>query len=147
MLPDFQKVPDLGIVYQPAMLKTNIVTMPDITNFVKVDATGNSDNGEYAATNALKIKKENIEKINNLNNQLFTTLPIIYTTKSVFTNTNTNILRNTLPPNPDDSKQPISYFCGLTYTTINCNKPCPSGLDIECGTETCFYTNEYCKLP
>jgi hypothetical protein len=146
MMSDFQKVSNIGIVYQPSMLKTTMTTMQDITNFIKVDATGNSDNGEYAATNALKTKNINIEKINNLNNQLFTTLPIIYTTKSAFTNTNTNI-RNTLPPNPDDLKQDISYFCGLTYNTINCNKPCPTGLDIECGTETCFYTNEFCKMP
>ena len=147
LMPDFQQVSELGIVYQPAMLKSSITTMPDITNFIKVDGNGKTDDGEYAATIALNTKKANIEKITNLNNQRFTTSPVTYTTQSVFTNINTVPLQNTLPPNPDDSMQPNSYFCGLTYNTINCGKPCPSGLDIDCGTETCFNTNEYCKTP
>ena len=149
LMPDFQEVSKLGIVYQPAMLKSSISTMPDITNFIKVDGNGNTDDGKYAATNALKIKNANIEKITNLNNQRFanlpTTFPIAVTTNSFFTNTIP--LQNTLPPNPDDSLQKNSYFCGETYNTINCNKPCPSGLDFECIPDTCFYTNEYCKTP
>jgi hypothetical protein len=146
-MPDFQQVSKLGIVYQPAMVKSSITTMPDITNFIKVDGNENIDDGEYAAINAIKIKKANIEKITNLNNQLFTTLPNTYTTQSVFTNINTAPLQNTLSPNPDDSIQSNSYFCGVTYETINCGKPCPSGLDTDCGTETCFNTNDYCKTP
>ena len=147
-----------GLIYQPAMIKQNITTMYDITNFLKVDGNGNKDNGVFTATFASKIKEENILKIKNLflldKNIYTTTMPptstITSTTPILSENTTPSPFTEednvTLPPNPDDLPQmPNLNFCGQTYETINCAKPCPSGLDDECGVvDHCFSTSNVC---
>jgi hypothetical protein len=135
---DFAEASRLGFVYQPAMIKSNITTMEDPTNFLKIDANGNKDDGVYAATFAVRSKKENINLITSLSS------PVNIPTTTVIYQPTQNIQpqdTNTLPPNPDDLPQTLpSNFCGQTYDTIDCNKPCPSGMDIECNIGTCFST-------
>ena len=40
----------------------------------------------------------------------------------------------------------MNYYCGASYSTIDCNMRCSSGLDIECANPTykCFQTIDYC---
>ena len=123
-----------GYLYQPGMIKTNITTMYDVTNFLKVNIIdGTKDKGIYAATAASKLKIDNLRIITDK-------LPTIEpsTTSSVPTLTgsiSTSPITNTLAPNPDDN---IKY-CGQTYENIDCNKQCNMGLDFECAdTEICF---------
>ena len=139
---DFATASRLGFVYQPAMIKSNITTMEDPTNFLKIDANGKNDDGVYASTFALRSKQENINLITSLSPSInVPTTTIIYQPTTV--NPNIPIDTNTLPPNPDDSPQTLpSNFCGQTYNTIDCNRPCPSGMDIECNIGTCFSTTK-----
>jgi hypothetical protein len=142
----FQEAKLRGFVYQPAMIKTTITTMQDATNFIKVDRNGNKDKGVYASNIALKLKNDNIDRIRNSlqqNNSPTTQVP----TYQYTTNNNIPSSESTLPPNPDDYQ---SYnFCGQTYETIDCNKPCNMGLDIECAElETCYFmTTNKCLIP
>jgi hypothetical protein len=128
------------------MIKTTITTMQDATNFIKVDRNGNKDKGVYASNIALKLKNDNIDRIRNSlqqNNSPTTQVP----TYQYTTNNNIPSSESTLPPNPDDYQ---SYnFCGQTYETIDCNKPCNMGLDIECAElETCYFmTTNKCLIP
>jgi hypothetical protein len=142
-----------GFIYQPAMIKQYITTMYDITNFLKVDGNGNKDNGVFASLSAIKTKKENILKIKNLflpdKYQYTTTIPSNIPTTAILnentTPTSTSDNNVTLPPNPDDLPQiPNLNFCGQTYETVSCNKPCPSGLDNECDMDYCFSTSNVC---
>eukprot|EP00931_Biecheleriopsis_adriatica_P017994 TRINITY_DN1271_c0_g1_i7.p1 TRINITY_DN1271_c0_g1~~TRINITY_DN1271_c0_g1_i7.p1 ORF type:complete len:691 (+),score=73.76 TRINITY_DN1271_c0_g1_i7:188-2260(+) len=50
--PFFHDAAPYGIIYQPAMEKTTLITMPDSTQFKKRDAEGRPDDGTYAATKA-----------------------------------------------------------------------------------------------
>ena len=54
MREQFIKAGTLGLGYMPPVIKpgTSGATMPDATNFIKVDAAGQPDNGYYAATQA-----------------------------------------------------------------------------------------------
>lgn len=151
---DFENVANLGIIYQPAMLKNTITTMKDMTNFLKVNLNGEKDDGVYASTLALKTKQQNINKISYLFSNI-TKIELTTTTTSTFQPTNSNINQNTLqldngtplPQNPDNFYSNSSFnFCGQTYESANCNKPCVSGMDFECGIEKCFYTTK-CNLP
>jgi hypothetical protein len=118
--------------------------MEDPTNFLKIDANGKNDDGVYASTFALRSKQENINLITSLSQSInVPTTTVIYQPTTV--NTNIPIDTNTLPPNPDDLPQPVSNFCGQTYNTIDCNRPCPSGMDFQCNIDTCFSTTK-CTL-
>jgi len=146
MTNDFVNAAARGFVYQPAVLKNTVGTMKDITNFLKVDASGNQDDGVYAATAASSIKLQNINKITNLALPTTitqpTTVPLVVTTNNIQPTTPFNTIPtqdNTLLPNPDDQSTVSGLnFCGQTYETVDCNKPCPYGLDIECATGICF---------
>jgi len=50
LLPDMLAAEKYGILYQPAMKKDTVSTMPDPTQFKKRTDTGKTDNGKYAAT-------------------------------------------------------------------------------------------------
>merc|ERR1712048_282728 len=50
LMPDFLAAEKYGILYQPAMKKDTVSTMPDATQFKKRTDTGKIDNGKYAAT-------------------------------------------------------------------------------------------------
>jgi hypothetical protein len=54
LLPFFFSSYSYGIIYQEAVLKTNIQAKPDATDFIKVDADGKLDKGVYASTMAKK---------------------------------------------------------------------------------------------
>lgn len=74
------------------------------------------------------IKKNNITNLFNSKN-----IPTSFQT------TNITPDPNTLPPNPDNfSRSPNMNFCGKTYLTVDCNRPFQTGLDIDCGEDTCF---------
>uniref|UniRef100_A0A6C0E2Y1 Uncharacterized protein n=1 Tax=viral metagenome TaxID=1070528 RepID=A0A6C0E2Y1_9ZZZZ len=143
----FQEAKLRGIIYQPAMIKKTITTMQDATNFLKVDVYGKKDKGVYASNIALRLKNENIIQITNSlpqNNSPTTPSPSYqYTTINNVPSSESS----TLPPNPDDSQS--HNFCGQTYETIDCNKPCYMGLDLECGDlETCYLmTTNKCGIP
>ena len=143
----FQEAKLRGIIYQPAMIKKTITTMQDATNFLKVDFYGKKDKGVYASNIALRLKNENIIQITNSlpqNNSPTTPSPSYqYTTINNVPSSESS----TLPPNPDDSQS--HNFCGQTYETIDCNKPCYMGLDLECDeTETCYLiTTNKCGVP
>jgi len=47
-----QKLENMSLPYQPAMIKSVVDTMPDATKFRKIDANGNPDQGQYAARKA-----------------------------------------------------------------------------------------------
>ena len=150
LIDDFMKAAEIGFTYQPAMLKNNITTMQDITNFKKIDSNGDKDNGVYASNIATQLKIKNIEKITsifNTNNPTIqpTILPTTQTNPNVIPTSMTQIDSDTIPPNPDDSVS-MYNFCGQTYETINCNIPCNSGMDYECGNGKCFHTN-LCTIP
>jgi len=170
---DFFNAANLGFVYQPAMIKNTITTMEDPTNFLKVDANGNKDDGVYASTIASKLKQQNIDTISSIFNFTQTpptTLPIptalptalptslpqptalppLPTQTNIYPSLNNPTLpldnnNSTLPPNPDDLSSSFN-FCGQTYETVDCNRPCVSGMDFECVTDTCFYTTK-CSMP
>lgn len=150
---DFLNAANLGFTYQPAMIKNTITTMQDATNFLKVDASGNKDNGVYASTIASKLKQQNIDKITSLLSVNTTvsppTQPLTTQIQPQVTQTTLNytlpIDNSTLPPNPDNLSSSFN-FCGQTYETIDCNRPCVSGMDFECVTDTCFYTTK-CPMP
>lgn len=152
---DFIIAKNLGFVYQPAMIKSDITTMNDITNFLKIDSNGDKDDGVYASTFATKLKQKNIDKISSLLyiNTTQSQPPQSQPTQSqptqiLPTTNNFNTLPlddNTLPPNPDDFTS-FFNFCGQTYENINCMRPCVSGMDFECGMDTCFYTTK-CSIP
>ena len=150
---DFLNAANLGFTYQPAMIKNTITTMQDTTNFLKVDANGNKDNGVYASTIASKLKQQNIDKITSLLSVNTTvsppTQPLTTQIQPQVTQTTLNytlpIDNSTLPPNPDNLSSSFN-FCGQTYETIDCNRPCVSGMDFECVTDTCFYTTK-CPMP
>ena len=142
---ELKKANDQGYLYQPAMIKPNITTMNDVTNFIKIDAYGKKDKGVYAATKALQIK------INN-RNTIINRLPV----ENTFTTNNSPsvpspssisypINYTPLPSNPDDLQN--LKFCGETYEKIDCNRPCNMGVDLECtDIETCFLlTTDKCN--
>merc|ERR1712151_1185968 len=52
LMPDFLAAEEYGILYQPAMKKSTLTTMPDATQFKKRTDTGKIDDGKYAATMA-----------------------------------------------------------------------------------------------
>merc|ERR1712048_1039352 len=53
LMPDFlEAAEEYGAVYQPAMRKSTLGTMPDATQFKKRKYDGEVDNGKYAATTA-----------------------------------------------------------------------------------------------
>merc|ERR1711953_1424585 len=52
LMPDFLAAEEYGLLYQPAMKKRTVTTMPDATQFKKRTDTGKLDNGKYAATTA-----------------------------------------------------------------------------------------------
>ena len=54
---DFKNAETKGFVYQPAMIKSTITTMNDVTQFIKTDRNGNPDDGVYASKIA-KINKK-----------------------------------------------------------------------------------------
>jgi hypothetical protein len=54
---EFAKAATMGLLYQPAIIKTSTTTMADQTQFKKVNAAGQRDNGVYAATQAQAVKK------------------------------------------------------------------------------------------
>ena len=150
MSNDFANAASKGFVYQPAMLKTSITTMNDPTNFLKVDETGKKDNGVYSSTIALSTKIQNINKVTNLfTNNIPPSVPspttrTLHETSLPFLPTiDIPSPSGTLPPNPDDqSTISMSNFCGKTYDTVDCNKPCFYGLDSECDIGTiCFNTD------
>ncbi len=148
MSNDFANAATKGFVYQPAMLKTTITTMNDATNFLKVDEAGNKDKGVYASTIASPIKTQNINKITNMFVNKYNPPPSVPspTTRTLHDTTlplspSIDIpTSGTLPPNPDDqSTISMSNFCGKTYDTVDCNKPCFYGLDLECDAgNICF---------
>ena len=152
MANDFANAATKGFVYQPAMLKNQITTMDDITNFLKVDAKGEQDNGVYASRVASSIKTQNINKITSLSTVTSTTvLPTALPTAlpsglpTALPSGLPTTARVTLPPNPDDQIS-IYNFCGLSYETIDCTKPCPNGLISECAIGNCFNVNpEKCQ--
>lgn len=104
MMSDFNQAYKRGFVYTPAMLKPNITTMKDITNFIKVDNKGNNDNGVYASKRAITIKNKNIEKITFLLEEFYSYKNISFPTKSNndISTTSFSPLNYTLPGNPDD---------------------------------------------
>jgi hypothetical protein len=51
---DFAAAAAKGLTYQPAMIKSTVGTMADITQFRKVNANGKPDGGRYAATTAYR---------------------------------------------------------------------------------------------
>ena len=143
----FKEAKSRGIIYQPAMIKKTITTMQDATNFLKVDGYGKKDRGVYASNIALRLKNENIIQITNSlsQNNLPTTSSPTYQYTTI--NNIPSSESSTLPPNPDDSQS--HNFCGQTYETIDCNKPCYMGLDLECDElETCYFmTTNKCFIP
>merc|ERR1719326_2577525 len=54
LVDEFNKAIDKNITYQGPMIKNTLATMADTTNFKKKDASGNNDNGLYAAREAYK---------------------------------------------------------------------------------------------
>merc|ERR1719145_348282 len=52
LMPDFLAAEEYGLLYQPAMKKRTVTTMPDATQFKKRTDTGKTDDGKYAATAA-----------------------------------------------------------------------------------------------
>ena len=54
---EFQRAATMGLVYQPAVIKTSAATMNDATQFRKKNAAGQNDNGQYAANLAQATKK------------------------------------------------------------------------------------------
>merc|ERR1712113_1313136 len=52
LMPDFLAAEEYGLLYQPAMKKRTVTTMPDATQFKKRTDTGKKDKGKYAATTA-----------------------------------------------------------------------------------------------
>ena len=52
MSAEFRNLAKDGLVYQPAIIKPSTTTMADATQFKKVNAQGQRDNGVYAATQA-----------------------------------------------------------------------------------------------
>jgi hypothetical protein len=145
---DFKKAEEIGFIYQPGMIKTNITTMNDATNFRKIDKNGNNDNGVYASNIAVQLKNENINNIKSIFNSIDTQTTSVQPTSIQTTSVPTQNVTpdpNTLPPNPDNFPQsPNMNFCGKTYETVECNRPCETGLDIECGEDTCFYVIGKC---
>jgi hypothetical protein len=150
---DFANAAAKGFNYQPAMLKSTLGTMEDPTNFIKVNLNGRNDEGVYAATSAINTKIANINNItiSFLENNFPSTTSIPQTTSkspplTTKTITNTFTPGNTLPPNPDDFPQmPSSNFCGQTYETVDCTRPCPSGLNDECIIDFCFSAPNLCN--
>lgn len=57
MSKDFQNAAKLGLEYQPAMIKVTAATMPDATNYKKIDANKKPDKGVYAASKAQAARK------------------------------------------------------------------------------------------
>jgi hypothetical protein len=51
---DFEAAAAKGLKYMPAMIKSTVATMADVTQFRKVDAAGKQDGGKYAATAAYR---------------------------------------------------------------------------------------------
>ena len=145
MQNDFKNAETKGFIYQPAMIKSTILTMNDVSQFLKIDQNGNPDNGVYASKIAKVNKLKNIENI--ITNSLgLTTSPLPSYSSTVQPSTEINLPTsspgNTIPPNPDDyPSDQLSNFCGKSYETVNCNAPCPSGMDYECNEidVTCFH--------
>merc|ERR1712048_1386458 len=52
LMPDFLAAEEYGLLYQPAMKKGTVTTMPDATQFKKRTDTGKIDDGKYAAAKA-----------------------------------------------------------------------------------------------
>jgi hypothetical protein len=145
LMTELQQANIKGFLYQPAMLKPNITTMDDVTKFIKVDANGKNDKGVYASKLALQMKIDNILKITNSLPIVTTNTPTISPSSSPFPSPTIYPMDKTLAPNPDDFQN--LNFCGQTYETIDCNKPCNMGLELECNElETCFLkTTDICK--
>lgn len=142
---DFKKAEEMGFIYQPGIIKTNITTMNDATNFLKLDKNGNKDNGVYASNLALKTKLQNINNITNLFNSKNIPTSFQTTNDPNITPDPNTLPPDTLPPNPDNfSRSPNMNFCGKTYLTVDCNRPCQTGLDIDCGEDTCFNVIDKC---
>ena len=154
LVDDFVNAANIGFMYQPAMVKNTITTMSDVTNFRKIDSNGSKDSGVYASKIASKLKIQNMERIMVMFNTTITTQPTTQaTTRSIQPSTQsvpnivtTNAPPVDIPPNPDDIVS-MYNFCGQTINSINCNMPCNSGMDYECVTGTCFYTNVCMGLP
>lgn len=53
---EFTRAAGMGLLYQPAITKESATTMADATQFKKVNAQGQRDNGQYAASRAQAIK-------------------------------------------------------------------------------------------
>ena len=84
------------------MIKNTITTMDFPTKFKKINQNGNKDNGEYSASLAVDMKKENINKITIRNNFIPTTVPTTIQTQT-FTESQTDFTTTKLPSNPDDN--------------------------------------------
>lgn len=142
LLDKLEEANSRGFLYLPAMIKSNLTTMNDVTKFRKIDKDGKNDKGIFTSTLALQMKFENILKITSL---LQTENTTNYPSTSATLSPTTYPQETTLAPNPDDLQN--FNFCGQTYETIDCNKPCKMGLNLECNeTETCFLiTNDICK--
>jgi hypothetical protein len=47
---------------------------------------------------------------------------------------------------PGIINEPINNYCGLTFDTVNCLKPCQSGLNSDCDkNEICYSALELCN--